>query len=105
MNWDTSSTESFWYSVYFYKDPSGAQPFKEFSRCVLKLLCLPISNAEIERVFSQVTEVKSKKRASMKTELLEAILYCKFGLSRRGQDVTDFVPPQCLLKFDSSIYD
>ena len=62
-------------------------------------------NAEIERVFSQVTLLKNSKRSTMKSELLEAILYIKFGLSKFDKKVPDFKPTVEMLKFDSSIYD
>jgi len=50
----------------------------------LKILCLPIpiSNGEVERVFSQVSLQKNSVRSKMKNELLESILRCKFGLSK-----------------------
>ena len=62
-------------------------------------------NAEIERVFSQVTLLKNSKQSTMKSELLEAILYIKFGLSKFDKKVPDFKPTVEMLKFDSSIYD
>jgi hypothetical protein len=69
------------------------------------MLCLPISNAEIERVFSQVNLVKNSRRAAMKDNLLVAILYCKFGLSKFGKTASDFIPTTKMLRFTSSVYD
>ncbi len=69
------------------------------------MLCLPLSNGEVERVFSQVTEVKSKKRNCMRTELLEAILFCKFGLSRQQTTAGMFEVPRELCSFSSRIYE
>ena len=83
---------------------TGEFPFRILSTGVIKMLCLPASNAEIERVYSQVTEVKSKKRASLQTEVLEAILYCKFGLSKFGLSVDQFDPPREILNYNSEIY-
>ncbi len=105
LKFSETQTESFWLSVHNYKDPGGNSTFKPLTSGVIKMLCLPISNAEVERVFSQVNLVKNCRRSKLKSELLEAILYCKFGLSKFGQSVADFKPPVALLKFDSSIYD
>jgi len=41
----------------------------------------------------------------MKGDLLEAILFCKFGLQKFGRSVADFKPTISMLKYDSSIYD
>ena len=101
----SGGTEAFWTAVHNYQDSTNSNPFHQLSSGVLKILCLPISNAEIERVFSQVTLLKNSKRSTMKSELLEAILYIKFGLSKFDKKVPDFKPTVEMLKFDSSIYD
>ncbi len=80
-DWTSKETDTFWCEVHNFQDISDAFPFRKISSGVVRMLCLPLSNAEVERVFSQVTEVKSKLRTNIKTELLESILYCKFGLS------------------------
>jgi len=72
---------------------------------VLRILCLPISNAEIERVFSQVNLVRNSRRSGIKADLLEAILFCKFGIRKFGKTVAEFKPTLSMLKFDSSIYE
>ena len=82
MSWASTETDDFWIKVQTYKDVTVSYPFRILSTDVIKMLCLPASNAEIEQVYSQVTEVKSKKRANLQTELLEAVMYCKFGLSK-----------------------
>ena len=66
--------------------------------------CLLIVHAEVERVFSQVNLIKTSRRAMLKTDLLEAILYCKFGLSKFGSTPENFIPPVHVLRFDASIY-
>jgi hypothetical protein len=99
-----SSTESFWCAVHDFKDASGHLCFQPLSNGVIKMLCLPISNAEVERVFSQVNLVKNCQRSLMKGDLLEAVLYCKFGLSKLGKSAAEFQPTAKMLMFDSSIY-
>lgn len=72
--------------------------------CIVKILCFPISNAEVERVFSQITLLKNSLRSQMKLNLLEAILNCKFGLSKNNQQVTDFKPPSDILNYPFDLY-
>ena len=100
-----SSTEAFWCTVHNNQDAAGNFPFRQLSSGVIRMLCLPISNAEVERVFSQVNLVKNCRRSGLKLDLLEAILHCKFGLSKFGKTVEDFKPPVSMLKYDSSIYE
>jgi len=47
-------TISFWGEVYKYQDTIGENPFKNVAEIALSLLVLLISNAEVERIFSQL---------------------------------------------------
>jgi len=102
--WTCQDTEGFWLEVHNFQNALGQHPYRTLSQGVLKLLCLPVSNAEVERVFSQVNVVKDKKRNAMKTELLDAILYIKFGLRRLENTSQNFVPPNSVCNFTNSIY-
>ena len=105
VEFSENQTDSFWLAVHNYKGAGGNFPFRPLSSGIIKMMCLPISNAEVERVFSQVSLVKNCRRSKLKLELLESILYCKFGLSKYNSSVADFKPPVEMLKFDSTIYD
>jgi len=105
LNFASSSTEAFWCEVHNFQDAAGNFPFRQLSSGVIRMLCLPISNAEVERVLSQVTLVKSSRRSALKLDLPESILFCKFGLSKFGKSSKDFKPTTKMLQFDSSIYD
>ena len=76
---------------------------RELTNGVIKMLCLPFSNAEIERVFSCTTYYKSGRRSGISTELLEAMLYCKFGLEWLGVSLSGFVPPMDMINYSPSI--
>ncbi len=101
---DSDDTEKFWLEVHNRKNALGEYPYQGVSKGVLKILCLPVSNAEVERVFSQVNVIKDRKRSQMALELLESVLYIKFGLSRLNEKSQTFIPPKSLCKFNSSIY-
>lgn len=67
-------------------------------------LTLPMSNAAVDRVFSQVTLTKTHLRDRSSTETLENVLHVKYGLRRKGQCCTDFDPSEAFLgKFTSDI--
>ena len=69
------------------------------------MLCLPISNAEVERSFSAVTDSKNWRRNKLDTGTLAAILRIKFGLLWLNKSAGQFMPPKEMLNFNSSIYD
>lgn len=102
---EATATDEFWIAVHNYQDAAGSYPFRSLSGSIIKMLCLPISNAEVERVFSQVNLIRNSRRSRVKIDLLQAILLCKFGLSKFGKTVSDFKPPVELLNYDSTIYD
>ncbi|CAG5019380.1 unnamed protein product [Parnassius apollo] len=51
-------TIEFWSEVHEYKDSADNNPFSELASLAISILSLPHSNAEIERVFSQMNIVK-----------------------------------------------
>lgn len=53
---------SFWNGVFQYKNEQGERPYKELALYALACLSCPVSNAVVERVFSQVTCIKTKYR-------------------------------------------
>jgi hypothetical protein len=70
----------------------------------LRILCLPHSNAEVERVFSSMNIVKNKIRNKMKLDLLNNILNIKYGLKRIGKCCNSFnLPDEVLLMFDTNV--
>lgn len=75
------STSSFWAEVYYFKDAGGNNPFKELASFALHLLALPFSNAEVERVFSQLNLVKNKVRNRMEGNMINAIIMIRSCLS------------------------
>jgi hypothetical protein len=53
----------------------------------------------------QVNIVKTQKRSRMNTDLLDAILYCRFGLSKFNKKVDEFDPPRNVLTYKAEIYE
>jgi hypothetical protein len=83
VRWEEKQdTEKFWIEVINYRDASGQNPFENLVDLAFKILCLPHSNADIERVFSQMNLIKTKLRNKIKLQLLNNILHIRFGLKR-----------------------
>ena len=88
-----------------FKDAGGNQCFQDLALGAIKLLSLPISNAHVERAFSQVTLLKDDTRNRMGLALLSALMDVRTGLSRNGWTSATFQPSRQLLgNFDSSMY-
>ncbi|CAL4082586.1 unnamed protein product, partial [Meganyctiphanes norvegica] len=73
---------------------SGSNPFKELADFSISLLILPHSNAEVERVFSQMNLVKNKLRNRMQAEMANAILAIRAGLKRHGKSCFNYEIPE-----------
>ena len=71
---------TFWGNLGKMTDTSGESRFPTISKLSKTLLSLPHSNADVERIFSQVTLIKTKTRNKLKTETLDALILVKQGL-------------------------
>jgi hypothetical protein len=60
----------FWGHISRRVDTSGEKRFPTVSKLTTSLLSLPHSNANVERIFSHVANIKTKTRNSMKTRTL-----------------------------------
>ncbi|CAI6354474.1 unnamed protein product [Macrosiphum euphorbiae] len=54
------NTTKFWKEVDDYVDASGNNHFNELCKLSKRIIVLPFSNADVERLFSQMNIVKSK---------------------------------------------
>ena len=99
------AVDKFWLEIEAFKDAGGNQCFQDLAQGVIKLLTLPISNAHVERAFSQVALIKDDTRNRMGLPLLTSIMHVRSGLSRTGLTSGTFKPPRRLLgRFNSSMY-
>ncbi|XDV39300.1 hypothetical protein PO909_008556 [Leuciscus waleckii] len=95
--------DAFWLEVESFKDAGGNHCFQDLAFGAIKLLTLPISNAPVERAFSQVTLLKDDLRSRMGLPLLSGLMDVRTGLD--GLTSATFRPHRQLLsKFDTSIY-
>ena len=73
-------------------DGTGNPPFGVLCGFMQTLLCLPDSNVDVERLFSDVSAIKSKKRNHLQLNTLCAILKVKQAVRESG-GCTKFSPP------------
>jgi len=76
----------FWIFLTDVKDTDGEPVFKNLVCLVKLVLTLPHSNAETERIFSMLTDTKTKKRNKMGPELLNAVLVTKSSMVAKEED-------------------
>ena len=71
---------SFWGGVGQITNTSGESRFPTISKLTKSLLSLPHSNAEVERVLSQVVLLTTKVRKKLKSSTLDSLLMTKRSL-------------------------
>ncbi|KAK3882740.1 hypothetical protein Pcinc_012902 [Petrolisthes cinctipes] len=93
---ETTSTAKFWIEVNGYKDASGVNSYLELCELAINVLSLLHSNAEVERLFSQMNIVKSKLRLNLRS--VNAILAVKSGLKRVRKSCNSYELPKEVIK-------
>ena len=88
---------AFWAAVAKY-ETMNSRPFKDLAEYALACFSTPVSNAVVERVFSQVTAVKTKTRNRMTSSTLSAIVRIRAHLHFRGICCRQFVPTEDMLR-------
>ena len=95
---EKKNTLSFWSEIWRFRDAAGLNPFQELAMAAVAVLSLPHSNAEVERVFSQMSVVKTKLRNRMSLQTLNSILYIRYGLKLSGEACFEHQLPDHILK-------
>lgn len=100
-----TNTAKFWKEVDDYVDASGINPFNDLCKLSKHILVLPWSNADVERLFSQMNIVKTKLRNRMGPKLLDSILTIRSGLKRSKVCCADYkIPEEVLINISNSSY-
>ena len=69
------------------------------------MLCLPVSNADCERVFSQVNMIKSTHRNTLSTEGVASLIFVKDGVKHLSESCVQFEPSAKMVrKCNNDIY-
>lgn len=110
VNIDLKSTnetplEDFWAEVTNIRSLEDHQSYPGLSKIASAVLCLPTSNASVERVFSVMATVKTKQRNRMFIRTLAAVIAVRAGMRRNGQDCSTFKPlPRMFEKMNANMY-
>lgn len=108
MKWEeVESTIKFWIEVKSYEDSCGLNPFNDLACMAIRILSLPYSNAEVERVFSAINSFKSKVRNRMSLASVNSLLHIKNGLRRENCCCEDYkIPDEVNMQINTlSVYE
>ncbi|KAK3885377.1 hypothetical protein Pcinc_010410 [Petrolisthes cinctipes] len=95
----------FWVAVKQYENAAGVKCFSELAQMVLNAHAIPLSNAFVERIFSHVTNIKSKVRNRLSLETMEAVLRIRSKLAGEKICCNKFkVTDKMLSLFNNSMY-
>ena len=84
--------EEFWHRLSLISDGTDTPPLQVLCLFMQTLLCLPHANVDVERTFSDVTAIKTKKRNRLKVSTVCALLQVKNAVREAG-GCTKFSPP------------
>ncbi|XP_043472704.1 uncharacterized protein LOC122505265 [Leptopilina heterotoma] len=95
----------FWSGIFEYRDSAGQTVFTDLASFALRILCLPFSNASIERVFSIMNSVKTKARNKLSIVLLMAIMRIRLRFGTMQECCNTFEPTARMFQlFTSQMY-
>ncbi|KAK3893224.1 hypothetical protein Pcinc_002910 [Petrolisthes cinctipes] len=101
----TSDPVAFWTYVLYYENAAGEHCYRELATIAINSYCIPLSTAFVERVFSHVTNVKTKVRNKLHTSSLEAILRIRSHMFTNAICCQNFeVTDKMLRLFTSDMY-
>lgn len=97
FKWVSQKNIPFWVEVKKYQNASRDHIFEDISALAIACLSLPHSNAEVERLFSQMNSIKNKQRNRMSLITPNSILCIKDSLRKSGQCCHNYVFPKAVL--------
>ncbi|XP_063838163.1 uncharacterized protein LOC135087290 isoform X3 [Ostrinia nubilalis] len=81
---DSIDTVSYWKKIFEKKNVDSRCKFVQLPILVNYFMSLPFSNAAVERLFSDLKNIKTDKRNRLDNETVASILCVKSGLKRTG---------------------
>jgi len=79
-----------WKNILDSKNFDGTKIFPNLESVIETVLSLPHSNAEAERIFSIVTDVKNKKRNRLSNDTVSAICIVRSSFQDANKNCTNF---------------
>jgi len=87
----------FWHKLKLVKDGHGKPKFKCLTKLMCNLMALPHSTACVERIFSQVNIVKTKKTNCLHATTVANRLLAKQAVTRNGRSCYSWKPSRALM--------
>lgn len=95
----------FWGKLMQFKSENEVRIFKNISLFVLNILSLPHSNADSERIFSQVNNIKTKLRNRLINNTINGVILAKELIKLQGNCIA-FEPTNDMYgRFNATMYD
>lgn len=93
----------FWRAVFDYKNSVNQRIFPNISELAFICMTIPHANADVERIFSMITDVKRKNRNRMLTKTTRSLIKVKTELKRKKKHCYDFeISSKMIKKFNST---
>lgn len=97
-----TNTREFWCEVKNFKNNANENQFLELADFAMEVLTLPLSNAEVECLFSSMNTAINKLRNRIQVPMLSAILTIRAGLKRYNKCCDSFdLPISVINKIES----
>ncbi|KAK3914514.1 Protein ZBED8 [Frankliniella fusca] len=95
----------FWAGVLDMKDAVGDPMYKDLALFALEVLTVPVSNAVVERVFSVLGCIKTRRRNKLQLEMLESLIRLRIHLKVDGLCCKQFKHSEDMInRFTSKMY-
>ncbi|CAF4876591.1 unnamed protein product [Pieris macdunnoughi] len=99
--------DKFWSEVSQICDANSKPKYGNLARFVKQMTILPLSNAKVERIFSDINRIKSQDRNRFNNKNVAAIMHGKEGLRQLEGGCSRFDPDKSMIKLMDSkqLYD
>lgn len=96
--------EEFWKYAMKMKNGLDEFMFPNLSQVIKAIMTIPHSSAAAERIFSQLTLIKSKQRNRLEVDTCDAIMHTKSLLDLKGDLCYQYEPSSRLIKKMTSTF-
>lgn len=90
------AAEEYWKKVFLLKNAAGILLFPNLRKVIIYLLILPFSNASVERIFSELNNIKTFHRNNLSSDTISALIFSKQGINNEG-GILKFNPSQKMI--------
>ncbi|CAG4950277.1 unnamed protein product [Parnassius apollo] len=96
----------FWHQLSQIKDSNGDNKYHFLPRFMLQVLSLPHSNAECERKFSEINNIKTKQRNCLVTNTIKGNMLAQQAIRRTSENCVNFNPTKEMIsRMTAKIYE